>query len=85
MSLTWEEQSPNYVKNPKCSNTQVTIDKTVIRDDTGNYRVYQCHSKITTEPVLSGNTISFLNKTVGDCLNLYKRRLASIKTVYNKS
>ena len=59
----------NFVKNPKRSNTQCTIDKAVIRDETGKLRVYQCHGKTQTVVVKTANRQAFDQKTVGDVLN----------------
>lgn len=45
------------------------IRTAVIRDETGNLRIRQCHPKVSTDKARSRAVITFNDKTVGDILN----------------
>ena len=62
----------NFVDRPRQSNTSRTVDKAVIRNDTGNLQVRQCNPKIKTVRVDTLNKRTQDNKTVGDILNRLK-------------
>lgn len=66
---------------PRDSHTQQAIDKAVIRNDTGNLVIYQCHGKLTTKSVLTDARKAFNNKTVGDLLNRQKMRMDILRIV----
>ena len=53
----------------KVSNVQQTINKAVIRDDIGHYKLRQCHPRITNQRQQSQHTIAFNRKTIGDITN----------------
>lgn len=48
------------------------ITRGVIRDETGNLRIRQCHPKLSTDKARSRQVIAFNDKTVGDILGKLK-------------
>jgi hypothetical protein len=75
--------STNYrfVDNPRKSNFSDTIDKAVVRNDTGNLQVYQCRGVLHKEKCVTQNQKDFNNKTISDCMVLFKQRMSSVKIV----
>lgn len=70
----------NFVDRPRQSNTSSTIDKAVIRNDTGNLQVWGCSGKTHTEVATTRNRQEFNKKTVGDLINEFnnKKRIKKI-------
>lgn len=77
----YSSTNPRFVENPRRSRTQQTIDKAVVRNDTGNLQVYQCQGKIKTETVATANRVAFNRKTVGDLLNKQKMQKDILRIV----
>jgi hypothetical protein len=73
----------NFVNNPRQSNTSRTVNKAVIRNDTGNLQVWQCRGKLREVPRVSLNKQAFNDRTVGDLLNQFKQRMTVINIVHN--
>lgn len=59
-------------KNRQEDSVVYTIRKAAIRDDTGNYRIRQCHPKTSMKAVQTQSIQADNNKTVGDILNRLK-------------
>lgn len=66
------------------SNTAYTIDNAVVRNDTGNLVVRQCHPKIHTEVKQTRQKQEFNGNTVVDILNRLQLRKSLYKIVMDK-
>lgn len=74
----------NFVKNPKQSNLQRTIDKAVVRNDTGNLIVRQCKPQLHEKRVQTRSTQEFNGKTVGDILSRLQENKRLYKMIMDK-